>query len=398
MLFRATTVLALSKHDNRAVDLVVKRHLKLREGPRSSRDNSVNEASNDFPGGGSSAELSLLQAELEAQRSNIERIDSAGFKVISGLDDAVNRVENDLGKIRDTLSGLRQEVRGSHEDMASLKTEIKEVKKHAQDRTVVKRLEEQLNSANNSVRAIRQELQELASKFENELDEVKAGLRQHSKDIDDIKSSLRDRVSSRDHAKDMAAMRGELAQVRKQLEEGRSKPPGSFSSRELDILTSNIAKIGNRASVVESLQMEFEIFKGRVQRMEAAAQSNQSHQPPVSAAEPTSAYDRYDDHDYHAQELRSSRRKRPSSGIDTSPLPDTSSKRAATSSDLADTIVATQWRDTPTSSPVAETRTRTDNTRLTKSGKIDKKPQRPVRRSLIGTNVNDKAHQSKRRG
>lgn len=400
LLFRITTVLPLSHADGREVDLVVKRYLKLRETSRASTEKPLNGASAgpyDDPPGAGAAELSLLQAQLEAQRTDIERIDSAGFKVISGLDDAVSRVEGDLGKMRDTLSELRQELRGNHDDMASLKTEIKDVKKQSQDRTVVKRLEEQLNSAHETLDTLRHELNDLAAKFENELHGVKASLRQNTKDVEDIKSLVRDRVSTRDHAKDMASVRGELAQLRKQMEESRLKPPEPFPSRELDILTSNIAKIGNRASQVESLQMEFEIFKGRVERMEAAGQARQV---PVSSAETTSAYDRYDDHGYHQQDLRSSRRKRPSSGLETTPLPESSSKRAATSSDPAETVIATQWSQSSPSSPVPvpEARARTDNTRLTKSGKADKRSQRPARRPLIGISTDNKLPHSKRRG
>ncbi|KAB5530292.1 hypothetical protein GE09DRAFT_387008 [Coniochaeta sp. 2T2.1] len=403
ILLRISTVLPLSQADGREVDLVVKKYLKLREASRASTDKSPNGAHDGYSNQQSSraspaAEISLLHAELEAQRSNIERIDSAGFKVISGLDDAVNRVEGDLGKMRDTLSDLRREMRGNYDDMTSLKTEIKDVKKQSQDKTTVRRLEEQLGSANNSVEILRHELNDLAAKFETELDGVKATVRRNTKAIDDLKSLVRDRVTARDHAKDMATTRGEIAQLRKQVDERNAKTiPGPFPSRELDILTSNIAKIGNRASLVESLQMEFEIFKGRLERMETAGQATQARQVSVSNADKMSAYDRYDDHDYHQEELRSSRRKRPSSGVDTSPLPVSSSKRAATSSDPSDTIVATQWSQDAPSSPVAGPRPRGDATRLTKGGKVNTRTQRPARRSLVGLNADDKAH-TKRRG
>lgn len=393
-LFRITTVLPLTQAHGREADLVVKRYLKLRE---TSRAGTEKPPANGASEGTGVAELSLLHAELEAQRGDIERIDSAGFKVISGLDDAVNRVEGDLGRMRDTLSELRRELRGNHDDMASLKTEMKDVKKQSQDRTVVRRLEEQLDSANETVAILRHELNDLAARFDNELDTVKSGLRQNAKDLEDVKSLLRDRVTARDHAKDMAAVRGELAQLRQQMDESRAKPALPFPSRELDILTSNIAKIGNRASQVESLQMEFEIFKGRVERMEAASQARQAA---PGSSDKTSAYDRYDDHTYHQDELRSTRRKRPSSGLDLPPLPESGSKRAATSSDVADTISATQWSQTSPSSPVPEARTGTDATRLTKGGRPDRRAQRPARRSLIGTGTGTDAKlaHTKRRG
>lgn len=403
ILFRITTVLPLNKPGGREVDLVVKRYLKLREAPRSSTHTPTNGAPAGFFSGSSSGagvpELSLLHAELEAQRGDIDRIDSAGFKVISGLDDAVNRVEGDLGKMRDSLAGLREELRGNHDDMASLKSEIKEVKKQSQDRTIVKSLEEQLHSANDAMQTIRQGLHDLAAKFEGEFESVNVGLRQRAKEIEELKSLLKDRVPAREHAKDMASVRGELAKLRKQLDDKNVKQPDPFPSRELDILTSNIAKIGNRASLVESLQMEFEIFKGRVERMEAASQASQARQAPLSlpTAETRSAYDRYDDHNYHQPELRSSHRKRPS-GLDTSPLPDSNSKRAATSSDLADAITATRWSENTPSSPAAETTTRSVATRQAKAGKLDTRAPRPGRRSLVDVSVGDKAHQAKRKG
>ena len=385
-------------------DLRVKRYLKLRDTSRASTEFPLNNASTGFldetSSGAGASELSMVRAELDAQRTDIERIDSAGFKVISGLNEAVQRVEGDLGKMRDTLSVLRQELRDNHEDMSSLKTEIKAVKKQSQDRTVINRLEEQLKSADDAVGSVRQGLDNLAGQFQQEIDSVKAGVRQNTKDIDDIKSLTRDRVSGRDHAKDMATVRGELAQLRKQMDDSRSKPPEPFPSRELDILTSNLAKIGNRASQVESLQMEFEIFRGRVERMEAAGQAAAASQvrPPAASAEKVSAYDRYDDHDYREEAPRSSRRKRPSSGLDTASGP-SSSKRAATSSDLNETIIATQWSEDAPSSPVphaSEPMPRMEAARLTKSGKVDKRSQRPARRSLISPD--DKLHHSKRRG
>lgn len=373
--------------------------MKLREIARVSTDGVSDGFHAEASTAAGAAELSLLHAELEAQRGDIERIDSAGFKVISGLDDAVHRVEGDLVKMRDTLSVLRQELRGSHEDMASLKSEIKEVKKEAQDRTLVTRLQEQISSTTGTVDTMRQGINDLATRFEQELDSVKAGQRQNTKAIDDIKSLVKDRVSARDHAKDMAALRAELTQLRKQMDESRPQPPGPFPSRELDILTSNISKIGNRANQVESLQMEFEIFKGRLERMEAAAatQASQARQIPSASADTVSAYDRYNDHDYRQEELRTSRRKRPSSGPDAS-SPTESSKRLAPSSDPADTIMATQWSEHPQSSPLPEVRTRAEATRLTKSGKVDKRTQRSARRSLNGINLDDKLLHSKRRG
>lgn len=409
ILLKRSTILPLSKDDNRKVELVVKRYLKLRQAPRSSSDHPP-EGTPDAPGSydrdgaprgyyaspsaAGVADISQLHAQIEAQRGDIDRIDSEGYKVVSALNDAVTRVEAGLGKMEATLAELRRDISGSHDDTASLKTEIKDVKKQSQvgvaeNRTIIDRLEDQLKSANKTVEVARHELGELTAKFDKELGIIKAGLRQNTKEITELKSSVKDRVSVRDYAKDMAAVRGELAQLRKQMEDNRARPAGPFPSRELDILTSNISKIGNRANQVESLQMEFEIFKGRVERIEAAAHaSSQTHQASVPHTNNTSAYDRYDDHDLSPEETRSSRRKRPSPEPDTSPV--TRQKRTATSSDAGDAP----------SSPrphLIQTRAKKDVTGATKGAKVTKRTQRPQRKSLAGTNTEDKPH-VKRRG
>jgi predicted nucleic acid-binding Zn-ribbon protein len=413
ILLKRSTILPLSKDDNRKVELVVKRYLKLRQAPRSSSDHPPEEtpeasssygragASNGYyasPSEAGAADISQLHAEIEAQRGDIDRIDSEGYKVVTALNDAVTRVEAGLGKMEATLAELRRDISGSHDDTASLKTEIKDVKKQSQvgvaeNRKIIDRLEGQLKSANKTIEVLRHELSELTAKFDKEFAILKAGLRQNTKEITELKSSVKDRVSVREYAKDMAAVRGELAQLRKQMEDNRARPAGPFPSRELDILTSNISKIGNRANQVESLQMEFEIFKGRVERIEAAAQaSSQTHQAsvPHTHTNNTSAYDRYDDHDIPPEETRPSRRKRPSPVPDTSPV--TRQKRTAISSDAGDAP----------SSPrphLIETRGKKDVTgaKATKGAKVTKRTQRPQRKSLAGTNTEDKPH-VKRRG
>lgn len=389
---------------------MVKRYLKLREPSRTgteqfgSATNGDRPRTRDAPGaaaqngyhspeGPERRDILQLQADLEAQRGDIERIDSAGFKVVSALDEAVSRVEGDLTKMRQTLSELQREIRGNHDDLSSLKTEITDVKRLAQDHTAIKRLEGQLNSANNSIEEVRRNMEDVTTKFRQDLAGVKSEVRENSDGLEGLRALVRDRISTRDHAKEMAAVRGELAQLRKQMDESRSKPPESFPSRELDILTSNISKIGNRASQVESLQMEFEIFKGRIERMEGARQDRPSlHNSPKDV----SPYDQYDNDDYRAGDALPTRRKRRSSGPDGSLVPGSNStKRTAFASQLADTPdKATEWEPNP-SSPVIP---HPGNARLTKTGKVDKRTQRASARPFISISSDGKTTANRKRG
>jgi archaellum component FlaC len=321
----------MCKIDGLAVELVVRRYLKLRHNPRTGPDNPRQGTPDTYGSYGrpttsesryassttaGAADLSQLHAEIEAQRGDIDRIDSEGYKVVTAFNGAVTRVEAGLSRMEAALADLRREIEGSQEDTASLKSEIRDVKRQAQAqaeeaRTTTDRLEDRLQSANTSIEGLRRDLGELTANFDTDLGTLKAGLRQNTKDIAELKSFT---LLPRDHAEDMAAVRGEIAQLRKQMDyNNRSPPAGPFPLREIDILTSNISKIGNRANQVEGLQMEFEILKGRVERVEAAAQaqlSSQAHQLTVPTAMGISIYDRHEDHDVFLEETYPRRRKR----------------------------------------------------------------------------------------
>lgn len=383
----------MSRKGNKKANFEVKRHLKLREpskkGPEAngdrprSREGPGAEAQYSYHHSSTAPELvdiSLLQADLDAQRGDIDRIDKAGFKVVTSLDEAVTRVEGDLAKMRHTLSELQRDMRGNHDDMSSLKSEIKEVKQQTQDSTPINRLQEQLDAANKAIEEVRRDMRDANSQFRKGIADVKSGIRENKTGIEELRGLVRDHVSTRDHAKEMASIRGEMNQLRKQMGERRSEPADQFQSRELDILTSNIAKIGNRANQVESLQMEFEIFKGRVERMENARQ--QGRPSLQNGAQEISPYDQYDDDDgtYYGGDTLSSRRKRPSSGLDTSPMPSpNSTKRTAYPPRLAD---RTDVSEIPGSA--GSTTLFGSSPRLTKSGKVDKRAQRGSKKSAIG--------------
>lgn len=78
--------------------------------------------------------------------------------------------------------------------------------------------------------------------------------------------------TSKEHTKELKSLRGEVSALRGLLNTHPASQPSdrsvAFPNRELNILTDNIAKIGNKESQVETLHMQFEILKGRSERME----------------------------------------------------------------------------------------------------------------------------------
>ncbi|KAK0730754.1 hypothetical protein B0H67DRAFT_639216 [Lasiosphaeris hirsuta] len=381
VLFRLASVELLSR-DGQEVDFTIKRVLDVKEPSKVSSGSYSGTPpqgafhSSAFP---EVVDLLQLQADLEGQREDINRIDSQGSKVISTLDSRVARAEEQVGKLRDTLGSLRRDVGGIQEDLSSLKVEVNEAKRAAQDHAPLSDLEQRLSAANGSVGEMRREVGTLAEELRRGLSGVTSQLRQQKQDIDDLKTEVRSRVHARDHAKDMAALRSEMLQMRRQMDEMRSKAAERiatpFPSKELDILTSNIAKIGNRASQVETLQMEFEILKGRVERTEASRQTPENRRAihPAEPREPPSYTDNIP-----------GRRKRASSGVGAVLGTDPTSKRPAFSSGYADTPTPAYdiSPEHPTPPRPVSRKNHSENegndgaVKLTKTGKVDQRYQR----------------------
>ncbi|KAL1845222.1 hypothetical protein VTK73DRAFT_855 [Phialemonium thermophilum] len=379
------------------VALVVKRSLTLREPPAASngRGSAVNGSQSrrppampgDYPAV-DAVELLRLRADLEAQKGDIERIDSAGFRMVAAINESVSRLESDMAKMRHALTEAQRETRGNQDDLASLKSDLKDVRLLAQDRTAVAELADQMRAAQAAMGEVRKSVDGTVSRMRDDLVDMKSRLHRHTESLDDLRSLVSDCISARDHnEKDVAAIRAELAQLRKQMDEGRTKQSESFPSRELDILTSSIAKIGNRASQVESLQMEFAILKGRVERIENAARRGRataSQEDDTIVAVASSPYDLYpfDDEDGYRVDNKpvAARRKRPSSGLDAAGTAGSSSaaKRAAFTSDFRDDPDgAAEWPPDETKGPPQRSvKAKGSSARATKNVRIDRRSKR----------------------
>lgn len=110
--------------------------------------------------------------------------------------------------------------------------------------------------------------------MQQELTDLRSQVSDLQNQINILTPKANNSVPVTDYANEIATHRTETVDLRQLLDNTRSyNTERSFPSRELDILTSSIAKIGNRASHVETLQMEFEILKGRMGRVETDQQT-----------------------------------------------------------------------------------------------------------------------------
>ncbi|KAK4240616.1 hypothetical protein C8A03DRAFT_13060 [Achaetomium macrosporum] len=283
ILLRLASVELLNS-DGHEIEFAIKRVLSVNEPSRVSNA-QVPEPSqgaagftSPFPG---AVELQQLRADLRNQREDIKRIDSNGFRIVVALDKRSGRIENELGKLKASLGELHRDVEGAKRDLGSIKCEISAVKASAQNPAVLAGLDDRLASATVTLGQLGQQFTALSATLQREMCEFKTELSRQHQDMHDLKSCIAGSVTAREHGEDMANVRAEMAMMRRQIDgvcsRSTERLEAVFPSRELEVLTSNIAKIGNKASQVETLKMELDILKGRVERGEASRQAGDDH-------------------------------------------------------------------------------------------------------------------------
>ncbi|KXH44399.1 hypothetical protein CSIM01_13294 [Colletotrichum simmondsii] len=292
ILLRKTSVVFLKK-DGKPVELDVRRKLKLRDDFRS-RSYSANDHFNPdsrqgFRNGHESnnLEFSRFRVDLDAQRESIERIDTAGFQVVSQFDSAISRIEKEMAKLNSTMNQLQNDLNLHISDWESVKIEVSSGKHSTPNNPELFQLESQVRTANMAI----SEMKKLSAEVKSENDELRNDFRISREDykrLENVTLGLQADVAKTnetvknildmniDSAKETASLRIELRQLRQIMDQDRKKKVDlskqQIPLRELDILTSNMTKIGARASQVETLQMEFDLFKSRIQRLEASAE------------------------------------------------------------------------------------------------------------------------------
>ncbi|KAI1142799.1 hypothetical protein F5Y05DRAFT_408248 [Hypoxylon sp. FL0543] len=306
LFLRLSSVKIIATNGDDPVQLTIQRTLKLKEASRSSSTGTnmppgSQSGPHTFTGNKGPSEireqlLDHLQAQLDAQREEIQRLNRSGFQMASSFDNAVMRVEGDLKKLRESMEGLQDDLKTHHsmttstkDDVTLLRYDIDEVKSALQVNSSYSNIEVELALAKQAVEDVRLSLCGYLDKSAEEkqahetvisdLESVSRDLNHFREELEETKKITAESISKANtSAEEVVGLRAEVKALREELAQERSQksPPADpeFPSREIDILTSNITKIGQKANQVDSLQMEFELFKERLQRIEKSRTSN----------------------------------------------------------------------------------------------------------------------------
>ncbi|RFU75608.1 hypothetical protein TARUN_6668 [Trichoderma arundinaceum] len=289
IIFRITSItLKLATDLRRKAEPKIQRILQLRGQPGAAQAklspvNGKAPPQNETSPSRDRFDIMQIQADLEVQQDEIQRIGAAGFQVMSTFDSTVARFEKQMRQLSESVASVRRDGEGQQADIKSLKTQMSDAKRNGKSDAVVARLDQQLQTTDRVVTELRQIIQKsktettgLRSELtaaQREISEVKKANARLKQDADEAKQVAQEGIAtSKLYASEVASLRREITQLRSELAQENTSSMDedpSISSHQLDILASNISKIGNRASQVESLQMEFDLFRTRIQRLEA---------------------------------------------------------------------------------------------------------------------------------
>lgn len=297
MLLRSTLVGAVSCRGSNTAEFVVKRTLHLRKQPNKTTPGSdgriprpeSSKPSSQYPSARASpphaqgpasfgpgvGELSQIQASLDLNRQDIDRIDTTGFQIVTTLSESIQKIERDVDKLQKAVSDLRRDFGGDRDEIARVKTEIEGVRRAAEDKSTVQRMETQVQTIAGGVLALRGDLDTLSTQYQTDLKTIESQLSRTRQESQELKGITRSNASTaKEHGKELGSLRGEVSTLRGLLDghpasQSSDRSTGfGFPNKELDILTDNIVRLDKRISHVDTLQMQFDLLKGKVERME----------------------------------------------------------------------------------------------------------------------------------
>ncbi|KAJ2972999.1 hypothetical protein NUW58_g9052 [Xylaria curta] len=271
-----------------------------------SENSTYGQATNEIP------DLSRVLADVSSQKEEIQRLDTAGCQIVASFNQALQRIDVEVGKLKNEMdqmtgntSNISTKTRELSDDIFAANKEIKEIKKALQPLGARIHLGQEpvsfsnaISEANTSLRVefgdIWDKHQQKINLLDSKLNNVRRDLRDFQESFESTRTAAKAAVSGSDaNTEEIAALKAEIRDIRQELALERSrKSPASnpvFAAREMDILTSSITTIGQRASQVETLRMEFDLLKGRVQRIEAQTAISQ-RDPTVNLQHQQSRY------------------------------------------------------------------------------------------------------------
>ncbi|KAK7970454.1 hypothetical protein PG996_001117 [Apiospora saccharicola] len=218
----------------------------------------------------------------------------AGHQLASSFNEAVVRIDSDivtlkadLGTLWERLDNRSRDLSGLLADVSSLRDEVRENQQATGDIPDIAALKEQLASTVSKVSAVQEDFDNRLNSAKEimfqEMDSVRGELTRAQEGLQDLRRQLgdhgslsrEDAIAEDSYAKEVHLLRMEVAQLRNVTARNYARSQTSHCNtlprEELDILISNVAKFGNWVSQVETLQMESQMLKSRVQRLEANA-------------------------------------------------------------------------------------------------------------------------------
>ncbi|GFP56377.1 hypothetical protein TASIC1_0006054700 [Trichoderma asperellum] len=146
-------------------------------------------------------DIMQIQADLEVQQDEIQRIGVAGFQVMSNFDSTVARLEKQMRQLSESIASVRRDGEGQQADIKSLKTQMSDAKRNGQnDDGVVARLDQQLQTTDKMVAELRQIMQ----KSKSEITGFRSELTAAKKEITEVKKANARLKQEADEAKQVA--------------------------------------------------------------------------------------------------------------------------------------------------------------------------------------------------
>ncbi|KAI0506121.1 hypothetical protein F5B22DRAFT_479232 [Xylaria bambusicola] len=242
------------------------------------------------------SDLNHLLDKIDAQGERIELLDTAGIQVVASLDRSMRQIDEAIRNLKSEIAHTKKELSNSSDstrkltsDVWSTKSQIEEVKRTLEPLTTQCHIQEERFSIENAITEAKVSLQvEIGAMSEISMQKVKllgSQLENMQRDLKEFRNAAQAALLASDaNNGEIATLKSEIERLRQEVALERSSRPSPtssvFASRDVDILTSNITKIGNKASQVEPLQMELELLKSRVQRMEAQTSEWQKEPAP----------------------------------------------------------------------------------------------------------------------
>ena len=265
----------------------------------------------------SAVDVSQLQADIETQREEISRINSTGLQAVSSFEGAVSRTEQKVQQLNDMvqtilddhnrtqdglalaeqkiqlLTGIIEIVREAEakaqDDVTRLKSQISDLKRPIAEEPEIISLNQNQEATHSQLGELDQRTSHLGREIDllkdrqanyDETDSIREG---EAVDMKKMVDELCD--VTREFIKEVSALRNEV----KSVSEAQANKPAPVDpellSDELDLLSSNVSRIGNQASLIEPLKMDLELFRARLERFEARVSSVDTRQSNTRALE-----------------------------------------------------------------------------------------------------------------